>query len=97
MQQLLPAFFAADDELVEGARRAEVVGRLGQDEVPALKKSDRLLVLSAGLHNEPGAPVPVPLLAAAAERGIDLTDDNPRAAFDGKRLISSAISSTHAP
>jgi hypothetical protein len=32
--------------------------------------------------NEPGASVPKALLVAAAERGLDLTDDNPRAAFD---------------
>jgi protein-tyrosine-phosphatase len=80
MQKLLPAFFAADDELA-----GSELGSSGGG-VPAPKKSDRLLVLSAGLRNEPGAPVPVPLIAAAAERGIDLTDDNPRAAFDSEDL-----------
>jgi len=83
MQLLLPAFFAAEDELAESAdleNRVSSVAGYGE------KKSDRLLLLSAGLHNEPGAPVPVPLLAAAAACGVDLTDDNPRAAFDGEDL-----------
>eukprot|EP00960_Hanusia_phi_P056543 763308-Hanusia_phi.AAC.4 len=42
---------------------------------------ERLLVLSAGLRNSPGEAVPLPLMASAAERGIDLTHSNPRAAF----------------
>ena len=52
----------------------------------APRKSDRLLFLSAGLTNEPGASVPPALVRAAAEHGVDLTDDNPRAAFDPSDL-----------
>lgn len=39
--------------------------------------SDRLLVLSAGLDNKPGAPIDRDVMAAAAELGIDITEDNP--------------------
>lgn len=44
--------------------------------------AQRLLVLSAGLDNAPGAPVGRAMMAAAAEAGIDLTEDNPCARLD---------------
>ncbi|EKX50593.1 hypothetical protein GUITHDRAFT_103818 [Guillardia theta CCMP2712] len=47
---------------------------------------ERLLVLSAGLRNAPGEAVPLPLIASAAEKGIDLTHTNPRAAFSMEDL-----------
>ena len=43
--------------------------------------SDRLLVLSAGLDNAAGAPLQRFVIAAAAEAGIDVTEDNPCARF----------------
>jgi hypothetical protein len=84
IHKLLPAFFArqaASDDACGDEQQVELVSQ------SAPNKSDRLLLLSAGLNNEPGAPVPTSLLAAAAEYGVDLTDDNPRAAFDPSDLV----------
>eukprot|EP00802_Teleaulax_amphioxeia_P007595 Tamp_07602.p1 GENE.Tamp_07602~~Tamp_07602.p1 ORF type:complete len:361 (+),score=43.31 Tamp_07602:637-1719(+) len=87
MQQLLPAFFDSANEGNNGELESRATDRKSEWELRATeKKSDRLLVLSAGLRNLPGAAVPKSLLIAAAERGIDLTDDNPRAAFDAEDL-----------
>jgi hypothetical protein len=56
--------------------------------------AQRLLVLSAGLDNAPGAPIGRAVMAAAAEFGIDLTEDNPCARLGARTSISSAASKT---
>jgi protein-tyrosine-phosphatase len=83
-QKVLPAFFASENE--RAGMHNELKGILGRETQPLHRKRDRILLLSAGLDNFPGASVPRSLMAALAEHGVDLTDDNPRAAFDPSDL-----------
>lgn len=66
----------------EDCERAIVMERSLAAAAAARGVSRRLLALSAGLDSAPGATLRREVVVAAAERGLDLTDDRPCAAFE---------------